>query len=150
MTLAFYSVINIVVIRCCIHVDEAIHLKQASIGGVLLVWGIVVFFERTLLLHFGVRHSFLCIVVVAAAFVVPAVAAPFEMPLPNQILCPVDLLLSDVWALAPPPGVTSLAVKVAYRFESAGCPLCLDKCNVCWLQPILLIVSSTHQSPGRL
>ena len=90
MTLASYSVIQIVAIRRCIHVDEAIHLDQAGNGGVILVRGIVVFFDCLLLLYFGVRHSFLCIVVAATAVVVLTAASPLEIPLLNQICRPVD------------------------------------------------------------
>ena len=108
--------IHIVAIHRCINVDEAIYLEQSGVGGVILIRGLVVFFDRLLLLHFDVRHSFLFIVVVAASFVVPAAATTFEIPLLNQLRCPVDLFLYEVWALAAPPGVTSLAAAVAYRF----------------------------------
>ena len=96
------------------------------------------------------RHSFLSIVVVVASIAISAAAPPFETPLLNQLCSLVDLFLREVWALAPPPGVTSVSETVSYRFESAGSPLCLDKCNVRWLWSILLILSSTHWSPGRL
>ena len=136
--------IHIVAIRLCIHVDESIHLEQAGVGGVLLVRDIVIFFDRLLLLHFGVRHSFLCIVVVAAAVLVLDADASFEITLLNQICRTVDLLLREVWALAPPPGDASLSTAVAYWFESSGRPLCLDEYNVRLLRPILLVVISIH------